>query len=103
MNAVCPDGEGQITVQAAPCLRATSIGPKVSFLKCDRPSEPFDHDMVAPRLHAWPRLSRNREPLHEYLAAEPVDHHQIHKAPRHRDINDTHGPHVVGTGDPQVP
>ena len=44
-----PIGEGQIAVQPAPGLRDTAIGPEVDFLVLDRPPEPFDHDIVAPR------------------------------------------------------
>ena len=44
-----PIVEGQIAVQAPPRLRDTALGLEVAFLIFDRPSEPFDHDMVARR------------------------------------------------------
>ena len=53
--------EGQIAVQPAPRLRDTAIGPEVDFLIFDRPPQPFDHDIVAPRalaVHANRDLGR---------------------------------------------
>ena len=58
----------------------------------------------AQRLHARPRLQRNREPPREHLAAEPVDdRHQIHKPPRHGYIGNVHRPDVVRSGDGHLP
>ena len=59
---------------------------------------------VAQRLHARPRLQRNREPSGKHLAAEPVaDRHQIHEPTGHGHIRDVDRPHVVRSGDGQMP
>ena len=41
--------ECQIAAKTATRLRDTSVGPEVDFLVFDRPPEPFDKDIVAPR------------------------------------------------------
>ena len=44
-----PGGERQRAVQPATRLRDATGGAQGDFLVCDRPPEPFDKDMVAPR------------------------------------------------------
>ena len=44
-----PVVECQIAVQPATRLRDATVGAQVDFLVCDRPPEPFDKDIVAPR------------------------------------------------------
>ena len=41
--------EGQIAAKPAPSLRDASVGAQIDFLIFDRPPEPFDKDIVAPR------------------------------------------------------
>ena len=41
--------ECHIAVQPATRLRDATVGAQVDFLVCDRPPEPFDKDIVAPR------------------------------------------------------
>ena len=44
-----PVVERQITTKTATRLRDASVGPEIDFLVFDRPPEPFDKDIVAPR------------------------------------------------------
>ena len=44
-----PVVERQIATKTATRLRDASVGPEVNFLVFDRPPEPFDKDIVAPR------------------------------------------------------
>jgi len=44
-----PIVECHIAAQTATSLRDTSVGTQIVFLVLDRPPEPFDKDIVAPR------------------------------------------------------
>ena len=44
-----PVVEHQLATKTATRFRDASVGAQVDFLVCDRPPEPFDNDVVAPR------------------------------------------------------